>query len=232
MADRLFPLVRSAALAAVLALAACGGGSDEADLADLDNRIANNADPALTSALEDQIMVDPMLSQQSNRFAVRPPESPVTAQYPLTSADIEAARTGRGLTPAPAPTKAADDQVADARAESATCGANFEYDPSWATRLPAAFAVYPGARVTDAAGVDTGECRMRVATFTTDAPWKRVLDWYHTRAIRAGYSSEHQLRGADHILGGVNERDGGAFYLVVTPKPVGADVAIIANNGR
>ena len=51
-------------------------------------------------------------------------------------------------------------------------------------------------------------------------------------AIRAGYSSEHQLRGDDHILGGANERTGGAFYLIVTPKGQGSDVAIIANNGR
>ena len=182
-------------------------------------------------------MVDPTLSQQSNRNAVRPPESPITAQYPLTSDDIEAARTGRGLISAPAPTKAAEDELATLREDTearrgVACGETFDYDLSWAGRLPTTFAVYPGARVTEAAGNNEGDCRVRVATFVVDAPWRRVLDWYHTRAVRAGYSSEHQLRGADHILGGVDERSGGAFYLIVTPEGRGSKVAIIANNGR
>lgn len=227
---RLSTPFRFAALAAALTLAGCGQGSDEAELARLDNQIANNTDPALTSALEDQIMVDPTLSQQSNRNAVRPPESPMTAQYPVSAGDVEAARTGRGLTPAPAATEAAD-HVATLQKDAAACGADFEYDASWARRLPGAFAVYPGARLTEAAGNDAGDCRLRVATFATDAPWRRVIDWYHTRAVRAGYSSEHQVRGADHVLGGVNPDDDGAFYLIVTPKPGGSDVAVIANNG-
>src|SRR3546814_13072051 len=75
MTHRFSILFRSAALAAALSLAACGDGSDEAELANLDQQIANETDPALTSALEDQIMVDPTLSQQSNHNAVRPPES-------------------------------------------------------------------------------------------------------------------------------------------------------------
>lgn len=239
MSGRDFLFLRSVALAAALALAGCGWGSDESELANLDNEIVgNDADPALTSALEDQILVDPSLSQQSGRNAVRPPDMPLQAQYPLTPAEREAARTGRGLVRAPAPTKAAaEDQFSSLRQDTAAqrgaaCGAQFNYDRSWAGRLPSTFAPYPGARITEAAGNDIGDCRMRVATFVTDAPSQRVLDWYHTKAIRAGYSSEHQVRDGDHILGGVNERDGGAFYLVVTARGAGSDVAIITNNGR
>lgn len=230
--DRFSILFRSAALAAALSLTACGDGPDDEELANLDQQIANEADPALTSALEDQIMVDPTLSQQSNRNAVRPPESPVTGQYPLTARDREAARTGGGLVAAPAPTKASEPALDLRGASGAACGEKFDHDPAWANRLPEAFAVYPDARVTEAAGNNAGDCRVRVATFVTDAPWQRVLNWYHTRAVRAGYSSEHQIRGADHILGGANERTGGAFYLIATPKGRGSDVAIIANNGR
>ena len=71
-----------------------------------------------------------------------------------------------------------------------------------------------------------------MVTFTTaDAP-QRVLDFYHDRAARSGYSAEHQCAASDHVLGGANERDGGAFYLIVTPLPSGgSDVALIANNG-
>src|SRR3546814_5165695 len=90
--------------------------------------------------------------------------------------------------------------------EGAAWGAMVEDIPVCADRLPETFAVYPGARLTEAAGNNAGDCRVRVATFVTDAPWQRVLDWYHTRAVRAGYSSEHQVRGADHILGGVDRK--------------------------
>jgi hypothetical protein len=69
-------MIRIAALAAALTLAGCDSGRD-AELAKLDNQITGkDSDPALTSALEDQILVDPALTQQSNRNAVRPPETP------------------------------------------------------------------------------------------------------------------------------------------------------------
>src|SRR3954469_20158835 len=73
--------------------AACGprGGDN---LADIDNAIAgNDSDPALTSALQDQILVDPTLAQQSNCNAVRTPGAPAQAQYPVT----------QPAAPAPAP---------------------------------------------------------------------------------------------------------------------------------
>ena len=87
MPTRIETMLRTAAATALLALAACGGGGGENDLAALDNELlANGADPALTSALEDQILVDPNLVQQAHPNAVRPPETPVQAQYPAGSA--------------------------------------------------------------------------------------------------------------------------------------------------
>ncbi|HEX8226149.1 MAG TPA: hypothetical protein VF605_20280 [Allosphingosinicella sp.] len=259
MRNRRALLIRSAALAAALALAACDAGPDEAELASLDNQIiGNDTDPALTSALEDQILVDPELSQQSNGNAVRPPETPVQGQYPVAQpspagpaaapkqpgqagaapADM---RSGRSAAAAPAAgpvrTAAAGGGIADIRrdmeAESGSaCGAAFNYNPGWARRLPGAFAVYPGARVTQAAGNNAGDCRVRVVTFLTRANHQQVLDWYHTKAVRAGYSSEHQLREGDHVLAGVHGGNGGAFYVIVSPLPRGgSDVALIANNG-
>jgi hypothetical protein len=73
---------------------------------------------------------------------------------------------------------------------------------------------------------------MRVVTFRTADPHGRVLEHYRTLASRSGFSAEHQVRGADHVLGGVNERVDGAFYLIVTPLERGSDVALIVNNGR
>ncbi len=103
---------------------------------------------------------------------------------------------------------------------------------AWAKRLAPNFPVYPGGRVTEAAANNSSGCSTRVVTFTTADAWQPVLDWYHTQAVRAGYTSEHQLRDGDHVLAGANAKDNGAFYLIVTPKPKGSEVALIANNGR
>jgi hypothetical protein len=93
-------------------------------------------------------------------------------------------------------------------------------------------AVFPGSRLTEAAGSDSAECRARVVTFTSNAPPQRVLEYYRGRAAQAGYSAQHQMRQGDHILAGLGTRDGGAFYLIVTPLGSGgSDVALIANRG-
>jgi hypothetical protein len=215
--------LRTAALAGLIALAACGRGSDN-NLAAIDNElIANGSDPALTSALEDQIMVDPNLVQQANPNTVRPPETPVQAQYPADaapgSAHVSRAAATTGGGPAPAPSVA-------------SCGAPFEYGAVWASRLPAEFPAYPGGRLTEAAGNNHGDCRMRVVSFTTADGYGRVLDYYQGVATRAGFSAERQQRGDDQVMGGTNERTDGAYYLIVTPLRSGSDVALIVNNGR
>jgi hypothetical protein len=217
-------LARTAAIAGALTLAACSGGAGT-NLAAIDNQlIANQTDPALSSALEDPILVDPALSQQSNRLAVRPAESPMQAQYPAPDGQPQVQRA------------AAIDSPGAARVQGSAAGAcgglPFEYGPQWASRLPAAFPPYPGGRLTEAAGRDSGDCRMRVVTFRTADRYRQVLDWYHARAVAAGYSSEHQVRGADHVLGGHNQQTDGAFYLIVTPARDGSEVALIVNNGR
>ena len=238
MPTRIETLFRTAAATALLALAACGGGGDDSNLAELDNELlANGADPALTSALEDQILVDPNLVQQAHPNTVRPPETPVQAQYPAGSA----APAGR---PAEGPGQPAQAQQGGQtrvrRAANATgggseegvCADALEHGPQWARRLPADFPAYPGAQVTEAAGANTAECRVRVVTFRTADAHQRVLQHYRRLAQRAGFSAEHQRRGADHLLGGVNERTDGAFVVIVTPMERGSEVALIVNNGR
>ena len=192
---------RPLALAAALALAACSSAGGN-DLAALDGE---EVDPALTSALEDQILVDPDLVEQAHPNTVRPPEMPVQAQYPP------------------------DANLADA--EEAPCGP-FEHGPQWAGRLAAQFPAYPGARQSDAAGNDRGDCSVRIVSFRTGDPYQRVLTFYRGAAARAGFSAQHHVRGADHLLGGVSERTDAAFVLVVTPVEHGSDVSLIVNNGR
>ena len=222
MPTRIALWLRSAPLTGVLALTACGVGTDN-NIAAIDNALlANGADPALTSALEDQILVDPNLVQQAHPNSVRPPEAPAQAQYPAGSA-AEGARGSLG---------AGDTRISFSGGEPTACGARFEYGAQWANRLPAEFPLYPGGRVTEAAGNNTGNCRMRVVTFHTGDPANRVLAHYRTLASRAGYSAEQQARGADQVLAGANEQSSGAYYLIATPVEGGTDVALITNSGR
>ena len=88
---------------------------------------------------------------------------------------------------------------------SGACGAPFEYGPEWAGRMPAEFPAYPGGRVTEAAGNNRGDCRVRVVTFVTRDPYNRVLEHYRSLAARAGFTAEQQVRGDDQVLGGVND---------------------------
>ena len=202
-------------LAVVLALALAGCQQAEDTAGRTDRAIGNDTDPALTSALEDQILVDPALSQQSNKHAVQPAETPAQAQYP-----VDAPRTG--------PAERARQSLWDG---GARCGDGpFAYHADWARRLPAEFALPPGAKLTEAAGNNERGCSMRVVTFTLAQPAERVLEFYRGRALNAGYSAEQQRRDGDHILAGSNNRNG-HYYLIVTPKPGGSEVALIANQG-
>src|SRR5207244_985227 len=91
------------ALALPVALAACGARSDgDRNLDSLDNELVaggnSNAtrDPALMSAVQEQIMVDPTLAQQANIDAVRPPAQPYSGAVPPDG--IAAARGGSAST--------------------------------------------------------------------------------------------------------------------------------------
>lgn len=228
-------LLSAASLAAALALAACERTPSEDQLAKLDNQIGGNqADPALTSALEDPILTDPALSQQSNRNAVRSAESPVQAQYPPgMSPGSPATRATARAEPSVRKASAGHREMRKlAAGDGIACGAPFETGLAWSRRLPATFPLLPGARVIEAAGNNARDCTMRAVTFTSSQPPDRVLDWYRRRAASAGYSAEHQRYESDRILAGANERDGGAYYLIVKPAGRGgSEVALIANNG-
>lgn len=210
---------RALAVAALLALAACGG-APENNLADLDNELmGNGVDPALTSALEDQILVDPDLVQQNQPHSARPAEAPVQAQYPGGPDAEQIIRNAR----------AGGSGGGAAAGGVSRCGGDFARGPEWARRLPAEFPLYPGATLEEAAGQDRGECRMRVATFTTGDPHARVLEYYRSHAARAGFSAEQQRRGDAYVLGGT--RGNAAYYLIVTPAESGSSVALIVNRG-
>ena len=228
-----------------LALAACSGGSDDEAAANS----ANGVDPALASALQDQIMVDPALGQQANGDSVRPPGQPYSGGVPAdgVAANTDAVNNG-DLMHAPAPTTADKSCTScEAARESVTlgglaqrqkdgktsgCAANIQYGAGWAQRLPADLPLYPQARVSEAAGTDGGQCQLRVVSFSAAQPLNVMIDWYYTKAVRAGYTAEHQIDGEQHILGGTRDRDGGAYVIYLTARPDGGtDIDLVANNG-
>lgn len=258
MAGKFFPKLVSA-VALSLALAACGTSEHVGDEAEqLDEAIlgdADNSDPALTEALEDQIMVDTDLAGQSNANAALPGNAVAGAPVPETLhsvADAQRAISAGRLLRAPAPTEGEDCTDCSARSagrgettlgalaeeqastpEFPVCNDPVAYGMEWASRVPRAFDPYPRSEVLEAAGKDSEHCNLRVVSFRSSASMQRLLDWYYTRAVRSGYSSEHQVRHGNHVLGGFRARDEGAYYIIFAPRPGGGtDVDVIVNGTR
>ena len=214
---------------ALLVLTACGSDKPADDKVEkLDERLLGkgNADPVLTAALEDQIMVDPSLSNMSNRNAVKAPDAPMTAPVPLETTGTSAARPE-----APTLGQLAAGQAKAARDKFAGCGLDVDYSMGWANRLPADLPLYPRARVEEAAGSDMPGCKLRAITFTTPAPQRAVIDFYIGQSKRSGFASSTEAKGRETLVGGTRN-DGAAYYIVVTPAEAGGTVVdLVLNNG-
>jgi len=239
-------------LAAItLSLAACGASSGDNSLDALDaelsdgNAQSNVRDPALTSALHDQIMVDPNLASQSNRDAIRPPSQPYAAPVPNAKAAPVATdiRVSEATKTAPAPRsdcpncKAQRDAMTlgglaarQSDKRTAACAANVSYSTRWSLRLPADLPLYPDAHVVEAAGNGDNGCALRIVSFTSRAPLQNIIDFYYTRATNAGYSADHQADAEGHVLAGTRGAD--AYAVFVTQAAGSTQVDLVANNGR
>lgn len=235
-------------LAFSLLLAACGEKEKDKNLAGLDAELTNNSsDPALHEALEAPIASDPDLAGEANRDAVRPGNKPLNGAVParLSPAEAKAAAlklAGGKLMPTPAATRSVTStknpvtlaEMAEQRERTASnCGsARIEYAAGWASRMPAAFPVYPGGTVNEAAGANNAPCNIRAVSFTTSAPLNEVMDFYYTMARRAGYSVEHLEENGENVLGGARDKDEGAYYISFRKTNGGTAVDLIANGGR
>ncbi|MBQ0771813.1 MAG: hypothetical protein KBT59_08195 [Sphingomonadales bacterium] len=235
-------LLSAAALALPLTLAACGSNeASEEELAKLDDNLTS--DPAMNDALEDAILVDPELTDQANRNAIRGANGAADGSVPPGtgedgSAAASAALGGKMLS-APAPRQMTSDdegltlgdkaELQEARQSKPVCNDKLSYDMAWANKMPPEFAVYPKANVQEAAG----KCDLRVVSFTTATPIKNIVDYYYTRAKRAGYDAEYLLRGTEHVLGGSKANDADAYVITLNKRSGGGTVVdIVASNGR
>jgi hypothetical protein len=233
-------------------LSACNRADERAELQKLDDNLASN-DPAVRGAVEDQIMVDPALTGQSNRNAATAGDRPVDGGVPSAArgggspqeaiADARQSVGGRMLA-LPRPV-ALDRDCTDCAARGGRpatigelaqqqsggrCGADLTYGLEWARRLPQNFPVYPRAALSEAAGV-AGSCNVRVVSFTSRASLNDVLAWYYTRGVRAGYSPEHALSGSDHYVGGTR---GSEAFVVIARNGGGGitEVDLVATGGN
>lgn len=243
----------SAVLGSTLLLSACGREpQDKAKLDTLNDELTTK-DPAVAGAIEDKIMVDPKLAGQANRNAAGPGNQPVDGGVPAirgskATADADAAGKaavgGKLLAaPAPKPIEPCEDCAAKrpvtlgalaaeqtGKNGGGSCDAKLTYDNGWAKRLPAAFNVYPRALIREAAGVADGKCNIRVVNFQTAASTQAVLNYYHTLAVRAGYTSDHRTKGAEHMLGGTKGNE--AFVVMLRSDGGMTDVDLVASGGR
>ncbi len=246
-------LLAGAVLAMPFGLSACGSANgDDAEVAKLDQKLTGKgSDPAMNTALDDRILVDPDLTDSANVNTVKAADTPLNGQLPsggaLASAEeLDAA----AIMHAPKPTIAGPEDcktcgenravTLGALAEEqgvkrgkGTCDAKMQYGAGWANRMPTEFPVYPSGAVREAGGVDGGLCDIRVVSYTSNAKMKDIVDYYYTRARRSGFSAEYQIRQGEHVLGGTRDNDGGAYFITFNPGPGGCTIVeIVANNGR
>ena len=221
--------MRSVPLAlAIVALVSCG---DEASNAPAE---LGAQDPLLARALNDPLMVDPDLSWRSEANAaisIRDghPLPLFSAREDSASRAREAARvelledgqipavplaaTGSGSPSLASLTTA--NEILEALAVRPDCVAAMDGQLSWSTRMPGTSSIMPHGMVQQAAGVDMGECVVRVVRYLTPASVSDVLEYHYAKVDRARFRIERfdapevQLRAdrRDQALA-VHVRDG------------------------
>jgi hypothetical protein len=219
--------VLAALSAATLLLGGCGSGTDKAELDKIDAKLGGKtgADPALSAALEDQIMVDPNLSGQANEDSIRPTNEPFAAPIPADpSGTGDAAEQTLGTL--------AEQQARVAKDKFNGCSLDVKYSVDFANRLPLELPLPQQARVAEAAGSDTEACRLRAVTYATTSAPTALISYYLTTARKAGYNVVQTREGSEALVSGTRDRDGAAFYAILQPAGSGTSVDLVANKGR
>lgn len=230
---RLIPLL-------ALAAAGCGDGRNDARRAP--------TDPAVSAALADPIMVDPDLASQNRGNAALSGGGPADGSLPpeistpeaIAAAKADAARlVGGPMQAAPAaartgaspkPALTAADMAENVPGVGASCPDKVDYTMAWAARMPAPFPVYPRGHVNEAAGTDKNGCHLRVVNFVTPVTPADVMNFYYTRARRAGFSAEHKRDGSDDVL--VGSKGGTAYVVYARLLPNGlTEVDLVTSGG-
>ncbi|MCE7798612.1 hypothetical protein LWE61_18945 [Sphingobium sufflavum] len=239
-------------LALLLSLASCGGGGESAGqdnagaLASLDTRLTNGT-------------AEPKAAPVGKPIA-GPAAAPVTAPAPVTEtaqaatpgatvdADGAAVRAAHAAIMTATPSQPARGTDAAAHSDSAgaarslaaavgkavggCAGRDLRHGAQWASAMPDGLGLYPGARLVEAAGTDTGRCALRVISFTTADSPQAVATHYATRVGEAGFDAERQPCRTEIRLGGTRRGDDAAYMLFARRTAKGlTEVDIVASAG-
>ena len=195
MLTRLFPI--SLAVTALAALSACGEETVEQQVA------VQSQDPQLARALHDPLMVDPDLAWRTEANAVIAlrdghPLPPIEARADAADRAREAARIelleGGQIPPLPSPSS--DDrgvslaglstagEMVEAVGGRSDCIGQLSDDLTWSTAMPPTSSIMPHGMVQQAAGVDVGNCVVRVVRYLTPVGIDDVLVYHFTKVDR------------------------------------------------
>lgn len=189
----------------LLLLAACATEDSPAD------NPKKDVDPALAMALEDQILIDPTLSQQANEDAIRPPDRPVQILVP----DVLGADLDRG--PELARLLAAE------RARFPGCPAATA-SFGWAARLSEELALPAKGVVREAFGGDGPGCALRAVHYWVPQPPGQALARY---AALPGFKA---MKTGDHLT--ARGANGATLLATARASGEGAAVMMITNRGN
>lgn len=225
-----------AAALSLLALAGCDRTDPGADnVAALDAELTG--DDQAAAALGNRILVDPRRLSGTNQGSAKAGAGPRpgTSANPATERLLAAPPAKRaGSCPECDAARRAVTLAASSRRERTApveCTRSLTYATDWAKRLPPDLPLHPQATLTEAAGSQVSGCQFRVVSFTVEAPLGQLVDWYYTRATRAGYASGHQLDGNEHVLAGSRGRDGGVYVLFLAPDGPRTNIDMVLNKG-
>lgn len=178
-----------------------------------------DTDPAVTAALNDPLMTDPLLEGRANRDTLKPADEPFRAMIPLGSPDPL-----RGDKP---PTIVARMAAHLGELAFEKCERAVRYSYGWAARLPEALTLPAAARVAEAAGSDTDGCALRLVAFDANVPADKLAETYRTTT---GFTTERQSDGAATRVSG-RANGGAAFVATIYSARDGSSVDLIVNRG-
>lgn len=122
--------------------------------------------------------------------------------------------------------------AAQGKAVGGCAGRDLRYGNQWASAMPEGLGLYPGAKLVEAAGTDTGRCALRVVSFTTADSPQRVAAHYMTQVRAAGFDAERQPCPTEIRVGGTRKGDDAAYMLFARRTAKGlTEVDIIASAG-
>lgn len=208
-------------LGAVALLSACGGKTGGDDLNKLDANLTNGADNQVVGQAAGQVAG---VDQSTSAAAV----AAMKAARAAVGGSILRAPAAKAMDGEPRPT--ATSVNGKARSATGKCANAVQYGDEWADKIRKPFRVYPQAQLTEAAGVDSAKCHLRILNFTTPVAVDQVIDYYYTQASHAGFDAEQLLIKGELQLGGTRASDGAAYIVFARHKTGGgSDVDIVAN---